>query len=300
MLSWARDREGARVHVGELDPRRRGDRAPFTCPACEDVLVPHLGRVRARHFAHRPGSACPLTSPETALHQNAKERLAWLCGEAFGGRRQVVLSTRCPACRRPAPVDLASFGDRAELEGQVGTRRADVLVCREGRPVLALEVRVAHPVGEEKEAALASLGVPAAEIDASTSWETEEAGVTRVACARSLGFSPCPACASTALADAGRLIGGEDAELAELEAYRARGLLGPPPGRPASSDVSLTIRDQETLARDFRCPACGSSALAFGRRVARHACLGAPPRAVAWRGYDGALVQMRWWRAPRA
>ncbi len=71
-----------------------------------------------------------------------------------------------------------------------------------------------------------------AEIDATTSWETEEAGVTRVACVRSLGFPPCPACASTALADAGRSIGGEEAELAELEAYRARGLLGPPPGRP--------------------------------------------------------------------
>jgi len=296
ILSWARDRGGARVHVGELDPRRRRDRAPFTCPACAEPLVPHLGRVRARHFAHRPGSACPLTSPETALHQNAKERLAWLCDEAFAGRRRVVLSTRCPGCRRPAPTDLASLGDRATLEGLVGTRRADVLVTRGGAPSLAVEVRVAHAVDEGKEAALAALGVPVAEVDAATPWEAEEEGTTRVTCARSLGFPACPACASTARAESGRVIGGEDAELAELEAYRARGLLGPPPGRPIREAVHLTTRDRELLTETFRCPTCGRSTLHLGARVARHACPGSPPRAVAWRGYDGALVQMGWWR----
>jgi hypothetical protein len=296
ILSWARDREGARVQVGDLDPRRRGDRAPFTCPGCADVLVPHLGRVRARHFAHRPGSTCPLTSPETALHQNAKERLAWLCEEAFAGRRRVVLRTRCPRCRRPAAVDVASSGDAAVLEGQVGSRRADVLVTRDDRPALAIEVRVAHAVEAEKEAALAAIGVPVAEVDAAASWEAEEAGTTSVTCGRSLGFPPCPSCASQALSEAGRVIGGEEAELAELEAYRARGLLGPPPGRPVSGEVKLTYRDQELIEKKFRCPTCALPTLTFGDRVARHACPGSAPRAVAWRGYDGALVEMQWWR----
>jgi hypothetical protein len=299
ILSWARDREGARVHVGELDPRRRGDRAPFTCPGCSDALVPHLGRMRARHFAHRPGSTCPLTSPETALHQNVKERLAWLCDEAFAGRRRVVLSTRCPACRRPAPVEVTAAGDAAVLEGLVGSRRADVLVTRGGAPALALEVRVAHAVEEEKERALAALGVPVAEVDAAAPWESEEGGATRVACARSLGFPPCPACAASALAVAGRLIGGEDAEVAELEAYRARGLLGPPSGRPIAGDAALTNQDQDVLSGAFCCPTCGLSTLLFGKRVARHACPGSLPRAVAWRGYDGTLVRMGGWRDPR-
>jgi hypothetical protein len=158
---------------------------------------------------------------------------------------------------------------------------------------------VAHAVGEQKAEALGGLGVPVAEIDATVSWEIEEAGVTRVACVRNLGFPPCLACASAALAEAGRSTGGEEAELAELESYRARGLLGPPSGRPASGDVALSPEDQRALSGMFRCPACGSSNLAFGRRVARHACPDAAPRAVAWRGYDGELVQMRWWRAPR-
>jgi hypothetical protein len=296
ILSWARDRAGARVQVGELDPRRRGDRAPFTCPGCAEELVPHLGRVRARHFAHRPGSTCPLTSPETALHQNAKERLAWLCEEAFAGRRRVVLSTRCPTCRRAAPVDVALAGDGAVLEGTVGTRRADVLVTRGGRPALAIEVRVAHAIEPAKEEALASLGVPVAEVDGAADWEAEEGGETRIACARSLGFPACPACASQDRSEAGRLIGGEAAELAELEAYRARGLLGPPPGPPLPGDTRLTDQDHETLKAAFRCPTCGLATLLFGNRVARHACPGSAPRAVAWRGYDGALVQMGWWR----
>ena len=296
ILSWARDREGARVQVGDLDPRRRGDRAPFTCPGCADVLVPHLGRVRARHFAHRPGSTCPLTSPETAMHQNAKERLAWLFGEAFAGRRRVVLSTRCPTCRRAAPVDVAAAGDGAVLEGLVGTRRADVLVTRGGRAALAVEVRVAHAIELAKEEALASLGVPVAEVDGAADWEGEEGGETRVACARSLGFPDCPACASSARAEAGRVIGGEAAELAELEAYRARGLLGPPPGQPLPKESRLTSQDRETLKVGFRCPTCGLATLLFGDRVVRHACPGSAPRAVAWRGYDGALVQMGWWR----
>jgi hypothetical protein len=255
--------------------------------------------VRARHFAHHPGSTCPLTSPETALHQDAKERLAWLCEEAFAGRRRVVLATRCPGCRRPAPLEVATAGDAAVLEGLVGTRRADVLVTRRGAPALALEVRVAHAVEEDKERALAALGVPVAEVDAASPWEAEEGDATSVRCARSLGFPPCPACASASRAEAGRVIGGEEAELAELEAYRARGLLGPPPGSPVPGEQRLTDRDQESLSEVFRCPDCGSAAILFGSRVARHACPGSAPRAVAWRGYDGALVQMGWWRTPR-
>jgi predicted RNA-binding Zn-ribbon protein involved in translation (DUF1610 family) len=323
MLAWALDGRGGRVHVGDLDARRREDRAPFRCPGCGEELVARLGRVRARHFAHRPGSGCPLTAPESALHQNAKERLLWLFREARAGARRVLLSVRCPRCRRPSPVDLAGTGDDAVLEGPVGARRADVLVLRGGRPALALEVRAAHALGGEKEDALAALGVAAVEVDAREEWESVERTVSRVACARSVGFPPCPACRIAARADAARTLGGEDAAIAELENYRARGLLGtvpgavpddrveaapdsPPPvpapvpddGAGAAGDPAerpLTAEEQDTLRRTFRCPACGASSLLVGSRLVRHQCGEAPPRAVAWRGYDGYLVTLRWW-----
>jgi hypothetical protein len=230
------------------------------------------------------------------LHHNAKERLLWLCGEAFAGRRIVRLEVRCPGCRRPSALDLSRAGDQALEEGALGSLRADVLVTRGGRPALALEVRVSHALEPDKEAALASLAVPAAEIDARVEWEREEGEASLVASARSFGFPPCPACASSARADLGRSRGGEEALVAELEAYRARGLFGPPVGSPVADPQPFSPAERLALRRAFRCPACEGRALEIGDRLARHACPGSPPRALAWRGYDGALVEMGWWR----
>lgn len=294
-LAWARDRTGAKVRASRLDPRDRRSRAPFTCLGCGEELVPHLGARRARHFAHRPGSSCPLTSPETALHLDAKERLLALCADAFAGRRAVRLLARCAACRRVVPQDLSALGDAASTEGAVGPLRADVLVTARGRPALALEVKVTHALPPEKEAALAAAGVPAAEIDAREEWEREVAGAAEIACARALGFPPCPACAAEARARDDRDRGGEAAEIAELESYRARGLLGPPPGPPAAAGP-ITAAERAALARRFRCPECGDPGLAVGERVVRHACAGRAARPVAWRGYDGRLVELGWWR----
>src|SRR5512145_867999 len=133
-LAWALDREGKKVSVGRLDERSRVERGPFRCPGCGDPLVPHLGRVRARHFAHEAGSRCPLTAPETALHLNAKERLLFLCEESFSRRGVVRLRARCPGCRRPMPLDLADIADEARQEERLGTLRPDVLLLKAGRP----------------------------------------------------------------------------------------------------------------------------------------------------------------------
>ncbi len=301
-LAWARDRDGLRVAAASLDPRRRRERAPFACPACGEEVLARLGQVRARHFSHRPGSACPLTAPETALHAEAKLRLLDLCREAFAGRRRVRLDLRCPACRRPDPRDLASLGDGAVAEGVAGDPgaaghlRADVLVTCGGAPALCLEVRVAHALGPGKEEQLARLDLPAVEVDARAEWEREEAGTTVVLCQRGAGFPPCPACAAATRAEAGRAQGGEAAAVAELEAYRARGLMGPRPGPPRPDPPPLSPAERRRVERAFRCPACGASALLLGARLLRHACPGQAPRAVAWRGYDGALVELGWWR----
>lgn len=356
-LAYARDREGRVTPVAALDALTRRSRAPFNCPGCGDELVARLGAQRARHFAHRPGSDCPLTSPETALHYNAKERLLWLCRQAFQGELGVTLLVRCATCRRLDQRDLAALGDAAATEGAVGTLRADVLVTRAGRPALALEVLVTHAVDACKEAALAAAGVPAVEVDARAGWEREVAGGVEVACLRSLGFPPCPGCRAEVRAETDRALGGEAAQIAELEAYRARGLLGRlaglteltgPAGRSgghAGHDALMTRRrrktagrpgqareagrvkppgsrmnslpDQESSSHDsgsgvdggpiaaaerdaltarFRCPDCGQATLAFGARLATHPCPGQGSRPVAWRGYDGGLAVLGWWR----
>jgi len=311
LLAWALDREGRRVPAASLDAAGRRARRPFRCLGCGEELLAKLGPVRARHFAHRPGSTCPLARPETALHLNAKERLLWLCGEAFAGRLRVRLGARCPRCRRTAPLEVAAIGDSAAPEAALGSLRCDLLVSRGGKPALAFEVRVTHAVDEAKEAALARLGLPTLEIDAREGWEqalphaTPGAGPhgvpdgVLVACSRTLGMPPCSACATQARAEVGRALGGEEAALAELEDYRARGLMGPPPDRPIAAVPPWSETERAGLARSFRCPDCGSQDLAFGDRIVRHACGEAalsPARTVAWRGYDGAVVQLAWWQ----
>lgn len=292
-LAFARDRDGALVAVGALDPAARLARAPFRCPGCGDELTPRLGAVRARHFAHRPGSRCPLTAPETALHFNAKQRLLALCAEAFAGARAVTLATRCPACRRPDPRPLAALGDAAAAEGAVGTMRADVLVTRRGRPALALEVLVTHAVDAAKAGALEAVAVPMVEIDARDEWERGD----EVLVHRALGFPPCPACRAQARAEAGRAAGGEAAEIAELEAYRARGLLPATAHGPRrAGDAELSDRELASLTDRFSCPDCGESTLLRGARLLQHPCPGHGARPVAWRGYDGRVAELGWWK----
>jgi hypothetical protein len=294
LLAWALDRDGARAFVGDLDPSRRHDRAPFRCIGCGDALLPRLGAQRARHFAHRPGSQCALTRPETALHLNAKERLLALCALAFAGERRVLVLARCPGCRRETPLDLGATGDGAFAEAAAGSRRCDVLVTRCGAAALALEVKVSHAVDGRKEAALAELRVPAVEIDAREPWEREDEAGVAIVPVRSLGFERCPACETQTRADCDRGLGGEDAEVAELESYRARGLLGPRPGPPLACAPPLSSADVAGLR--FKCPECAGSGLAVSARVAKHRCPGGAPRPVAWRGYDGAVVALAWWR----
>ena len=289
-LAYARDRRGALVAVARLDAASRRSLAPFSCPGCGDEVVAKLGAQVARHFAHRPGSDCPLTSPETALHFNAKERLLTLCAEAFAGVREVTLLTRCTSCRRLDARSLAAAGDAALAEGAVGPLRADVLVTRAGRASLALEVLVTHAVDAVKEAALAGAGVPAVEVDARDPWERDAPdGSVEVLCHRSLGFPSCPPCRAQVQAEADRALGGEAARVAELEAYRARGLFG----------KLLDLGDLAKVRRTFCCPDCGGRTLEAGPRLTEHPCPGHGKRPVAWRGYDGNLVVLSWWHRPK-
>src|SRR5512142_2212397 len=238
LLAWARDRAGKKVHASRLAGADRRTRAPFTCLGCGEELIPHLGRIRTPHFAHRAGSTCPLTAPESALHLDAKERLLALCADAFAGRRRLVALARCPACRRVQPVDVAALGDRAVDEGAVGALRADVLDARE-------------------------------------EWEREgAAGERELVCHRTLGLGPCAACQVRARAETERDRGGEAAEIAELEGYRARGLFrgARAEGGQGGRDDPLTPAERARVAAAFRCPECGGTGLQAGERLVRHPC----------------------------
>jgi hypothetical protein len=146
---------------------------------------------------------------------------------------------------------------------------------------------VTHAVDPEKEAALAAAGVPFVEVDAHEEWERPAAEGVEIACARSGGVAPCAACLALARADAERAKGGEAAEIAELEADRARGLFGGLSAGPGRWPPPIP---------GFRCPDCGGTELLIGAALARHACPGRTPRPVAWKSYAGEIVKLSWWR----
>lgn len=92
-LEWGIGPTGALVFASSMvgvDPR---DRPRVTCPECDDVVTFKAGErgIVTPHVAHRSGSACAATNPETAEHMNAKLQLA----RALGQRGTLRLRMRC-------------------------------------------------------------------------------------------------------------------------------------------------------------------------------------------------------------
>ncbi|MCP4360881.1 MAG: hypothetical protein GY796_22970 [Chloroflexi bacterium] len=63
-------------HVSEFAALLPRQRPESICPVCKQEITLKLGQEREHHYAHRPGTLCPTTRPETALHLNCKLYLA--------------------------------------------------------------------------------------------------------------------------------------------------------------------------------------------------------------------------------
>jgi len=185
-LAWAlvdRQRVSASSMVG-IDPEKR---PAAVCPCCSEAVTWKAGTVVTPHVAHRPGSSCAATNPETAAHWNAKHRLA----ERLNAGEPLTFDVPCEKCkwRRRATISLAEIGGRsrlprlwsfhdsawslffhapnqvrAEVERAVGNRRVDVaLVCCD-RVIAAIEIKHSHAVDEQKRRDLAEHRVPWVEV----------------------------------------------------------------------------------------------------------------------------------------
>lgn len=185
-LAWALvdgQRVSASAMVG-VDPDKR---PAATCPCCGEAVTWKAGQVVTPHVAHKPGSTCAVTNPETAAHWNAKHRLA----ERLNAGEEIVVKAPCEdcgwVCRQAFSLAevgaksrlqwLWSFRDdvwdlffhspnqvRAEVERTVGTRRVDVglVVC--GRVIAAIEIKHSHAVDQQKRQDLACHNVPWIEV----------------------------------------------------------------------------------------------------------------------------------------
>jgi hypothetical protein len=188
-LAWALV-DGERVSASSMvgvDPEKR---PAAVCPCCSEAVTWKAGTVVTPHVAHRPGSSCAVTNPETAAHWNAKYRLA----ERLNAGEPITFDVPCEdcGCLCRASINLAevgvesrlqylwSFRDdvwdlffhapnqvRAEVERAVGNRRVDVaLVCCD-RVIAAIEIKHSHAVDEQKRRDLAEQRVPWIEVPSS-------------------------------------------------------------------------------------------------------------------------------------
>ncbi|MCP4363599.1 MAG: hypothetical protein GY796_36835, partial [Chloroflexi bacterium] len=109
-----------------------------------------LGQEREHHYAHRPGTLCPTTRPETALHLNCKLYLA----EQLRQVRAVNTLETCSICEEKQRTHgwIARWDEViVEYTQADGSNyRPDIALMRDGIIIGAIEVFVTHAVEDEK------------------------------------------------------------------------------------------------------------------------------------------------------
>ena len=140
---------------------------PFSCLGCESELVAKVrGKKRAKHFAHKPGTAC---APETYLHRLGKEvfRETYLAcleeGVPFEivmdhprvcTKHRALLRKRCDHGTVERTFDLTRYYDAVRMEKRDGGFVPDLLLYSTVQPdrKLYVEIAVTHFLSEEKQA----------------------------------------------------------------------------------------------------------------------------------------------------
>ncbi|QFT61825.1 hypothetical protein [Roseivivax sp. THAF30] len=156
---------GQVINITDVDPSARYALGPYTCLACDHVMVPALGRTRRHHFKHKAGRPASCLN-ETYLHQLAKMTLFAALSDAIRlGRPYNLVQNRKSVCDRyadqfglictrqsmPAPRDLAARYDRVALEAGIDGYAADILLSSSRTAeAMLLEIAVTHPCDEEK------------------------------------------------------------------------------------------------------------------------------------------------------
>jgi hypothetical protein len=158
---------GRRSHIDDFDGLARADRPPSTCEECHGILQMRLGLRNANYFAHSPESKCRLRARESALHFNA---VRWL-GRELESRPPLVVAVRCGGwdhvrCPELITEQISVAWDEVKIEDPLTGVRPDVLLRRDGLPVLAIEVRANNRVSRDKADLYALLDLPWIEIQA--------------------------------------------------------------------------------------------------------------------------------------
>lgn len=147
-VPFALDPDGSEVRPDSALPHVR-----YFCPDCHtDVFLRRPAEKRQHLYHHRLPSLCDFLH-ETEEHFRTKMRIV----ELISTGQPVVIQRHCPVCRtphsQPVPTGLIPSVEYTLSSGH----RADVALLDSAGTVRAvIEVRVTHPVDDEKATALAA------------------------------------------------------------------------------------------------------------------------------------------------
>lgn len=160
---YAKNSSNEIVFIEDLEDTKQIRSEKFTCISCENELLPRLGEIRQRHFAHRIRHEC---SKETYLHKLAKEAfyreysyclkhgipffieisVEEYC-ESFLHR----FGSRCDIGKNKRAFDLTTRYKEVALESRDGDFIPDIILLNHDHTKkLYVEIAVTHKVTKKK------------------------------------------------------------------------------------------------------------------------------------------------------
>ena len=146
-----------------LPPASRPD---AVCPLCLNPVIMKLGDERVHHYAHKHDVMCTATQPETALHLNTKFHIY---NQLLSGT-QLYLEQYCSnGCGKNIVLSWAKDWEKIEIEYTIGKFRPDVFILARSATNKAIEIKVTHPVENDKEEFYKEQNIDWLEIEANES-----------------------------------------------------------------------------------------------------------------------------------
>ena len=189
---YALDSDGQVVNINSSQSGQS-----YQCLVCRNPMVAKRGNVRQPHFAHKLAIDC--SDPDTALHKTAQSLIIQSLNSARYSNEEYRLGFPCPDCGEsvsyniaPAVIDIRSESPIVE-----GTR-SDIVLHREGRNPIVLEIVVTHDLEPDTRMRYLESGIPVFQIQ--PTWDSLNALRNSVIADATLNVdvTPCPSCQNEA------------------------------------------------------------------------------------------------------
>ena len=160
-------------------------------------MVAKKGEVRQPHFAHKQSISC--SDSDTALHKTAQSLIIQNLDKARNRNEEYRLGHPCPDCGESVSYNIAPavIDIRAESSIVEGTR-SDIVLYREGRNRIILEVVVTHDLEADTRIRYLESGLPVFLIQ--PTWDSLDALRNAVIADTTLNIdvTPCRSCQNEA------------------------------------------------------------------------------------------------------